>query len=132
MYYLARGVPWNYEQALKWSRMAAEQGFADAQFMLGTMYDDGDGVSQDYKEALNWFRKAADQGHALAQYELGYAYATGEGVPQDYLFAHMWLNLAASQGDERAIKARDDVAEKMTREQIAEAQKLAREWKPKD
>ena len=56
-------------------------------------------------------------------------------VPQDYVLAHMWLNLAASKssGKERDAYAasRDSLAEKMTREQISEAQKLAREWKPK-
>jgi hypothetical protein len=62
----------------------------------------------------------------------------GDGVAQDYVQAHMWLNLAgsrfpASEKDERdkAVIARDMVASKMTPVQIAEAQKLAREWKPK-
>jgi len=58
-------------------------------------------------------------------------YYKGEGVPQDYVKAHMWVNLAGAKGDEEAIKARDSIAERMTPAQIAEAQKLAREWKPK-
>ena len=55
----------------------------------------------------------------------------GQGVTQDYVQAHMWFNLAAAQGDEIPRKNRDAVAERMTSEQIAEAQRLAREWKPK-
>ena len=55
----------------------------------------------------------------------------GRGVPQDYVQAHMWWNLAAVKGNTDAIKNRDVVAAKMTPTQIAEAQKLAREWKPK-
>ena len=53
------------------------------------------------------------------------------GVPQDYVRAHMWYNLAAAQGDENGRKYRDDVAAIMTPEQIAEAQRLAREWMEK-
>jgi TPR repeat protein len=58
-------------------------------------------------------------------------YFDGQGVPQDYVLAHKWLNLAAAQGGMRsdtAVKARDNVASQMTPEQIAEAQRLAREW----
>ena len=52
----------------------------------------------------------------------------GQGVPQDYVVAHMWLNLAAAQGVEDAREGRDRVAGMMTSAQIAEAQRLAREW----
>ena len=58
-------------------------------------------------------------------------YGEGKGVPQDYVRAHMWWNLAAAKGNAVAVKNRDKVAAKMTSTQIAEAQKLAREWKPK-
>ncbi len=58
-------------------------------------------------------------------------YAKGQGVPQDYVLAHMWFNLAGAQGDKKARKDRDLAASHMTPDQIAEAQRLAREWKPK-
>jgi TPR repeat protein len=69
--------------------------------------------------------------------DLGIMYHEGLGVPQDYVLAHMWFNLAAAQGDwvaeTFAKPGRDQLAdESMTSEQIAEAQKLAREWKPKE
>jgi TPR repeat protein len=90
-------------------------------------------VSQDNAEAAKWYRKAADQGHANAQYNLGVMYSTGQGVPQDYVEAHKWFNLAASRltDSERdtAVKKRALMESKMTQSQIAEAQKLAREWK---
>ena len=57
-------------------------------------------------------------------------YYNGEGVPQNYIQAHMWLNLAGARGDEKAREARDIVKDKMTPEQIAEAQRLASVWKP--
>ncbi len=94
------------------------------------MYDDGRGVSQDAAKAVRWYRRAAAQGHAIAQYVLGLRYHAGEGIPRDHVRAHMWFNLAAATRGE-AIKYRDYVAALMTPEQIAEAQRLAREWTPR-
>lgn len=74
-------------------------------------------------------------GEAIAQSQLGLMYASGHGVPQDYVQAHMWLNLAASgvggEDQKKFSDARDELAGKMTTQQIAEAQRLAPEWKPK-
>ena len=100
------------------------------------MYDNGEGVPQDDAKAVKWYRKAAEQGNADAQFFLGFMYDAGRGVPQDDAQAHMWYNLAASRfppGEnlDRAVKIRDLLAKMMTPAQIAEAQKLAREWKPK-
>ncbi len=85
---------------------------------------------------MKWYRKSAEQGDANAQYNLGSMYYDGQGVPQDYAQAHMWYNLAASrippgEGRDSAVRYRDIVAKRMTPAQISEAQKLAREWKPK-
>jgi TPR repeat protein len=113
---------------------AAEQGVAEAQYGLAGAYWRGKLVPQDYAEAAKWCRKAAEQGHAGAQYELGQAYYNGQGLSQDYVQAYMWTDLAASvsTGNQREYaSARDEVAAKMTPQQIAEAQRLAREWKPK-
>ena len=86
----------------------------------------------DYAEAVKWFRKAAEQGHGSAQYNLGLAYMEGKGVPEDYVRAHMWFNLVAAQDNRAMAKLlRDSVAKFMTPAQIAEAQKLAAEWRPK-
>ena len=99
-------------------------------------YANGRGVPQDYAEAAKWYRKAADQGNAYAQSNLGWMYANGRGVPQDYVQAHMWMNLAAAHtiGDDekRYVADRDRVAANMSSSQMAEAQRLAREWKPID
>jgi TPR repeat protein len=133
-YLRGRGVPQDYAEALKWFRLAADQGNADAQSSLGAMYYEGKGTPPNYAGALKWFRLAADQGNAGAQHNLGFMYSKGEGIPQDYVQAHKWFNLAAAafstnpQHDDSA-KARDSIAAHMTPAQIAEAQKLAREWK---
>ena len=110
-------------------RQLAEMGDANAQYILARFYARGEGVPQDYAEAVRWYRKAAEQGSVRAQASLGLMYAKGEGVPQEYIMAHKWFNLAAAAGYEPAVENRDIAASLMTREQIAEAQKLAREWR---
>ena len=135
MYARGRGVALDYAESARWYRKAAEQGDVSAQFNLGVMYHQGQGVAQDYAEAIRWISKAAEQGDPNAQFNLGISYGQGQGVAQDYVKAHLWLNLAASQasGDNRRVFAdsRDALARKMSPSQIAEAQRLAREWKPR-
>ena len=126
----------DYATALKEWQPLAEQGKADAQLGLGAMYFYGRGAPQDYAEAVKWYRLAAEQGQADAQIALGFMYYFGHGVPQDYVQAHMWYSLAAersSPGEDRdqLISYRDEVEAKMSPDQVAEAQRLAREWKPK-
>ena len=92
----------------------------------------------DYATALRLWRPLAAQGNAFAQSNLGFMYDTGQGVPQDYVQAHMWADLAASrfppsatEDRDQAVKGRDFVPSKMTPAQLAEAQRLVRDWKPK-
>ena len=135
MYNTGEGVPQNYRKAAKWVRRAAEQGHADAQFTLGLMYYHGEGLPQDNQEAARWARKAAEQGQVEAQYNLALSYANGEGLPQDYIQANKWLNLADPRSPGEVMDnyrlLRDKLAEIMTAAQVAEAQRLAREWRPK-
>ena len=131
IYDQGNGVPQNYAEALKWYRMAAEQGHPGAQVNLGVMYSNGKGVPQNWDEAVKWVRRAAEQGDVGAQWYLGFTYSDGRGAPHDYVIAHMWYSLAAAQGHKEAKYARDRLESGMGPEQIAEAQRLAREWKPK-
>jgi uncharacterized protein len=109
-------------------RALAEQGDATAQLNLGVRYDFGEGVPEDDAEAVKWYRKAAEQGDAKAQFNLGFRYANGEGVPEDDVTAYMWVNLASAQGNEESKRLKDLITTRMTREQIAEAQRMSREW----
>ena len=116
------------EEAVKWFRKAADQGNAGGQYNLGLCYSLGVGVPRDGAEAVKWYRKAADQGNADAQFQLGIFYCTGKNVPKDNIAGYMWFNLAAAQGNELAKKGKELASESMTKEQIAEAQKMSREW----
>ena len=130
-------IDWYHTVTFRLTRRWAEHRSSEAQFNLGYLYYIGKGVAQDYAEAANWYRRAADQGFVSAMYNLGFSYQNGQGVPQDDVLAHMWFDLAASRSAgwkemrEEAMKARDDIASRMTPAGIAEAQRLAREWKPK-
>ncbi len=68
------------------------------------------------------------QGNATAQFSVGVMYDKGQGVPKDDGLAYMWFNLAAASGYETARENRDLLSKKMTSKQIAEAQRMAREW----
>jgi uncharacterized protein len=126
----------DYATALQIFRRLADQGNATAQYDLGVMYGQGQGVPQDYAQAVAWYRQAAEQGVVAAQHNLGVAYLRGRGVTRDNVLAYMWLNLAALRAKdatvrETAAEDRDLVAAFMTPAQIAEALRLADEWRPK-
>jgi hypothetical protein len=80
------------------------------------------------KSEISKFEQAALAGGVDAQYELGLLYSTGHGAPADYVAAHMWLNIASAKGNTAARRLRAEIAGDMSRDEIAEAQRRAREW----
>ncbi len=113
-------------------RERAEEGDESAQFLLGQVYQNGWWrFPKDLREAQKWYLRAGKNGHARSQYRLGYMYERGIGdVSQSNTQAHMWFNLAALQGFEPAAISRDEIAERMTPEEIAEAERLTAEQEP--
>ena len=89
-------------KAVKWWRMAAAKGVADAQFCLGLSCFLGDGTAKDLVEAAKWWKLAADQDHPDAQYFLGLSYHTGFGVPKSRQLAIYWLRKSADHGSKPA------------------------------
>ena len=130
-YSQGKGVAKDEAEAVKWYRKAAEQNYAEAQSNLGYCYQNGQGVVKDYTEAVKWYRKAAEQSLPAAQFNLGVCYYNGQGVAKDYVEGYRWWLLAAGQGDGDARKGMTSLELLMTREQIAEGQKLARNFKPR-
>lgn len=135
-------VPPDFEVAAKHFRFAADRGLPNAQEALGDLYKSGEGVLEDYSEAAKWYRRAAEQGESTAQYKIGRMYESGQGSARDLVQAHKWFNLAAAAPNppafsdqwwvkKEASDSRTRITRLMTSAQIAEAQKLARQWKPK-
>ena len=115
-----------------WFRKSAEQGSPSGQFSLGSLYY----ARKDYTSAASWYRRAAEQGNALSQLRLARLYAEGLGVAVDNIQAFKWFAIAAERGSDsyariNAAQGRDATARKLTADQIAQAGRLAREWKPK-
>lgn len=102
----------------------------EAQAFVGDMYSNGEGTPKDDAKAVTWYQKAASSGNAHAQQNLGVAYLRGEGVAADLVLAYAWSNLASSQGNTDAGTNRDTAAARMSPNEIAEAQRLASNWKP--
>jgi TPR repeat protein len=132
LYAKGQGVSQDYAQARQWYEKAAAQEYTYAQTNLGNLYLPGLGVLQNYKMALFWFRRAAEQGDPVALNNLAFMYENGRGVTQNFVEAHKWCTLLAATGDKHAAEQCDALAKQMTPSEIAEAQKLAREWKPKE
>ncbi len=95
----------NYAQTIKILKPLAVQGNANAQYFLGSMYENGQGVTQDYREAVKWYRQSAMQGDVNGQLALGAMYRNGIGVTKDHQEALKWYRLAAEQEVEPAKEA---------------------------
>lgn len=108
----------------------AEQGHADARNYLGLIHAGGRGVPRDGAEAVRWLREAAGQGHVAAMFNLAVLYYKDEVVSRDYVQAHAWFDLAARRGVGLGETFRAKTARMLTPAGIAEAERLAREWKP--
>ena len=109
-----------------WRPLAAA-GDVEAQVALAGLYTSGLGVPTDPTEAARLYRAAAEQGDAVARLNLGDAYSRGAGVPRDPVRAYVWLSLAAEQGRNWARNKRDEIAERLTAGQRAEAERLLAE-----
>ncbi len=81
--------------------------------------------NKDYKKAFSALEPLAKSGDMVAQFGLAGMYHEGFGVPQHYIRAHMWANLATANGHENGAMLRAKIEEKMTPEQIKEAQDSA-------
>jgi TPR repeat protein len=151
MYENGQGVPQDKKEAVNWllksaeqknllaqslirggyqklHKQAAEQGDSYAQRFLGASFYLGLGVTQDYAEAAKWYKKAAEQGDSSAQNILGAMYEMGKGIPKDYVEAYKWFSISGESGNGYGQLYRKKIEKrKMTPDQIAEAQRLAKE-----
>lgn len=157
IYAMGDGVGLDYTEALKWYRRLAELDSpfaAYAQNMIGIAYEHGLSVQQSDRDAYLWYRRAANNVDDLSaltlmhgpQYNLALMYASGRSVPKDNVQAYMWFTLAARFGDvksptprgislfgtpnETSIDQRNRLTAQMSSAEIAEAERLAREWAP--
>jgi hypothetical protein len=109
-------------------RKLADQGDADAQWLMGVRYHDGEGVPQDDAQAMQWFLRAAEQGNVAAQRALGAYYWRQRGDPEDLSKAYFWSAIAMAQGDEISKSRIEGLASQMTQAQVSAARQQADAW----
>ena len=120
----------HYDTAFRLFEAEARRGNAYAQMKLGIMYRLGVGVPQDFGMAISWWRLGAEGGNANAQCNLAFMYLYGTGIEQDSILAYMYFDLAAAEGHADARAKRDIVATwRLTAVELAEAQRLATQWR---
>lgn len=126
------GVAQDYDQAFAWFRRVADQDHPDAQLLLGRAAEGQFGQPQNLEQAAQWYRRSAAQGMAPAMGSLGLMHVSGAGVPVDVVEAHKWLNLGATRAvgglHDTLTTMRDELAAKLSPEQLADAQQRARQW----
>ncbi len=93
----------DYDAALLEFRPAAEQGNANAQYYLGSMYEMGEGVPKNNAQAFHWYKLAGDNGNSAGQARAGWMSYQGQGVPKNFVEAFRWFRLAAEQGHTGAM-----------------------------
>ena len=118
------GVEQDYSKSFDWYRKAADQGNCEAIFNIGVCYDYGIGTSEDKAKAFECYKNASEKGHVESQYHLGFAYANGRGVHKSNILAYMWLDVAGEAGFRTASEYRDEIADSMSQDAIADAKKL--------
>ncbi len=122
------GTGVNYEEAVRWYRLAARQNIVRAQYHLGLLYETGEGVGRDFDEAAKYFLKAANAGYPPAQANLARLYLVGRGVPVDPTQAYFWSAVAAIQGYSTAAALRVKASSELSGDEVNALVKSARQW----
>src|SRR5882724_3392068 len=159
-YFFDMGEYKDIQEGIRWYRFGAERGDISDQTSLAFILREGGfpfndiKIEKDPNEAAKWYLRAARQGNGDAQIEIGEMYAEGEGVSQDFVEAYKWFNIAATSTEkpdlsvftatnqealkqllprvaQKAREHRENLVQRMTPDQIAEAQQLARVFKPR-
>ena len=123
IYVAGDGVAADPARARQWMHESAEQGYAPAQYELGSFYT-LEGPQQDFTRAADWLRRAAEQNYLRAQTSLGMLYAAGRGVEQDFAEAFAWLTLASDSGNEPATKMKQQLLDVITEDEFSRGLQL--------
>ncbi|HUA68889.1 MAG TPA: tetratricopeptide repeat protein [Candidatus Saccharimonadales bacterium] len=127
-----QGVKADPAAAAQLYTQAAEKGSVAGQYNLAYLYEQGIGVEKNEAKASKWYQLAAEGGDPLAQFDIGQRYNLGMGVKADKVQACKWLSLAAAQGQSDSMQMLHDLKSQMSADQIAEADKLVKEFIPRE
>lgn len=130
LYREGRGVAKDASLAFQWFDRAAAQGHVLAMHNAAVLLAEGVHGAPDYAGAALWFKRAAEHGIKDSQFNVAILFARGLGVNQDLIESYRWFSIAAAQGDQDAAKKRDDLAGRLTKEQIAKENERIKAFKP--
>lgn len=119
-----------FEEAMAEFLPAARSGNADAEELIGVMYAMGLGVERDDERAFEWYLRASMKGHPGAQSGIGWYFEVGRGTAVDLVRAYLWYGLSTIGGDPDAAISIEEVAKKMTPEEVRRAQVLINDYRP--
>jgi TPR repeat protein len=119
-----------FEEAMAEFLPAARSGNADAEELIGVMYAMGLGVERDDERAFEWYLRASMKGHPGAQSGIGWYFEVGRGTAVDLVRAYLWYGLSTIGGDPDAAISIEEVARKMTPDEIRRAQVLINDYRP--
>ena len=119
-----KGVARNFDEAVRWYKMAGESGYLQAQIMLADMYLKGQGVPGDQKEAAKWYMLAAEQGSPVAQYVLGNMHISGSGVTPDLVQAMRWFLIMAKTTEDPNARTNAERSIEILKERLTQAQMM--------
>ena len=119
-----------FEAAMEEFMPAARSGNADAEELIGVMYAMGLGVERDDQRAFEWYLRASMKGHPGAQSGIGWYFEVGRGTAVDLVRAYLWYGLSTIGGDPDAAISIEEVAKKMTPDEIQRAQMLINDYRP--
>jgi TPR repeat protein len=123
------GVESNKWRAVDYFKRAADAGDLYAQYNVAVIYYEGTLTAQSYDKAIVWYKRAADQGNTMAQHNLGLMLANGIGTTQDRVEAYKWFELSGSGDAIAATTEMQEIAPRMTKTEIAQAQERAELWR---
>lgn len=130
LYREGRGVPKDPAIAFQWFDRAAAQGHVLAMHNAAVLLAEGVHGAPDYAGAALWFKRAAEHGVKDSQFNVAILFARGLGVNQDLVESYRWFSAAAAQGDQDAIKKREDIGARLTKEQLAKERDWVKTFTP--
>ncbi len=131
LYETGTGIWRDPKQAVVWYERAAQGGNIRAMHNLGTLLASGTVGKPDYAAALRWYAEAAESGWRDSQFNMGVLLTRGAGSKPDLAKAYQWFSLAANQGDAEARKKRDEIAMRLSTEELGSAKVAVERWRPR-
>lgn len=125
-----KGVTKDDKKAVEWFGKAAESGHVGAKNLYAEALVQGEHVERDLTKAVQYYQQTAASGNAVGLFSLALAFENGLGVDKDAEKAHAYFNLASALNHPLAVEGRSRIEQSMTIEQVTNAQRFAKAWRP--